>query len=440
MRKSLFFVASFLSSFGDALLVCAIPYGLGAEKSDIRFAVIMWLFPSISIFAATLLSPLIKKREDSARTDYSFILISVALIELIFAYLLRDKALSTENVLYLSSLFVILYAFVKEGIPRIFYNISLFKYFFSEDDFTKAVGKKSFLDIVALTFGGFLASYFISTGSWRIAFLLDALTFLILGLTVFFAGKDTIKATEIKDNEFSTTTNTQILRLQNHINPFVLIPMAVGLLFGVSGLIGNYLPLIANEAGIATASTSIIILIFCRLPGMIGGFKLSPIVNKIGADRIMLAIPIFSIATVTSFLVFPNLVTLMLCFAVSGITIGLFNPADLVLRNRLSKDFLVPLNTFATQILSFSQFFGCIVAMLIFTFVQKNLQERLLIFSLLVLLPFGSIVVYFLSNRVFYNLTTAKKQNSATLIPWQPLIVLIIMIFSVFSLGVFIFK
>ena len=130
----------------------------------------------------------------------------------------------------------------------------------------------------------------------------------------------------------------------------------------------------------------------------------------------------------------------MLCFAVSGITIGLFNPADLVLRNRLSKDFLVPLNTFATQILSFSQFFGCIVAMLIFTFVQKNLQERLLIFSLLVLLPFGSIVVYFLSNRVFYNLTTAKKQNSATLIPWQPLIVLIIMIFSVFSLGVFIFK
>lgn len=176
----------------------------------------MWLFPSLSIFAATLLSPLIKKREDSARTDYSFILISVALIELIFAYLLRDKALSTENVLYLSSLFVILYAFVKEGIPRIFYNISLFKYFFSEGDFTKAVGRKSFLDIVALTF-------------------------LILGLTVFFAGKDTIKATEIKDNEFSTTTNTQTLRLQNHINPFVLIPMAVGLLFGVSGLIGNYL-------------------------------------------------------------------------------------------------------------------------------------------------------------------------------------------------------
>lgn len=431
-RSSIFLFASFLSAFGDALLVCSVPYGLGAERADVRFAVIMWLFPAIAIFAAALFSPLVKKRESTARRDFGTILLVVAAIEIAFAFLLSDRSASSQRVLFLSSMFVILYAFTKEGIPRIFYNVAVYRFFFSENDFSKAAGLKASLDIAAFALGGFTAAYLISGGNWRLAFAVDAATFLVLGLTLLFAGRD-----NPHESKAQRVTSAEVQSTFPHSSwgHALIVPAAVAVLYGVAGIAGNYVPLVADQYGITSASMGIALLILFRLPGMVVGLKIQPIVQKIGAARIVFWVPFLSAGCISLFLAFPNQWSLGLSFVVSGIVIGLYNPADIMLRNSLPSEQMFELNAFATSAMALSQFVGCMVAMVAFSGIGK-IEPRLVVLAaipLFIALVFTS--THFIARRVLLGVNKPSSKANGLLVP---LFILALMIASATAIGRFV--
>jgi hypothetical protein len=429
-RSSAFLMASFLSAFGDALLVCAVPYGLGAERDDVRFAVIMWLFPAVAIYTASLFARFVKKRVNSARLDYGLILLTVAAIELMFAWLLADKGLTSNQLLLFSSAFVVLYAFTKEGIPRIFYNVSVYKYFFSEADYAKAAGLKSSLDILAYALGGLTAAYLISNSTWRLAFAIDAATFIGLGLVLIFFGRQESSDEGKLDISVScVSTSTPMNRgLAQALGPFLVIPSAVAILYGISGVGGNYTPLIAERFGISSAALGVALLILCRLPGMLVGLKIQPIISKLGPSRIVSGVPILSMSAVFLFFLWPSKLTLVLSFVMSGIVIGLFNPADMVLRNSLPRDSLFQLNSYATKVLAISQFAGCMLAMVAFSGFF-SVEPRLIIATLV---PVLGLIFYFLPKiivRILYSKQDGfSSGHRLTFLPSIPLALMVCLI------------
>src|SRR2546423_629907 len=84
-RQLAFLLSSFVSAVGDSLLVLAVPAGLGLETNDLRSAVLMWLIPAVAIFISTFMYKIVEKRKGSTRIDYGFLILAVALLELLIA-------------------------------------------------------------------------------------------------------------------------------------------------------------------------------------------------------------------------------------------------------------------------------------------------------------------------------------------------------------------
>ena len=81
-----FLFTSCVSAFGDALLYLALPVGLGLTTGKVEDAITLFLIPAIFMFASSYVSERFV-RPKRLNLDYGYVLISLALIELIISVL-----------------------------------------------------------------------------------------------------------------------------------------------------------------------------------------------------------------------------------------------------------------------------------------------------------------------------------------------------------------
>jgi hypothetical protein len=188
-KQIAFFVSSFTSSVGDSLLYFALPIGLGIERNSVKSSIILFFVPSIFMIISSFLAKKVSKRLNTARKDYSIILGFVALLEIGIAV----AAINTESdpvKLALMVVFVSIYAFAKEGLPKLFYSVAMYRHFFNTEEYAKVVGFDRALSIAAWFVGTLVSGALLHFGKWEMALLFDGGTFFVLAGTLFFIGKD----------------------------------------------------------------------------------------------------------------------------------------------------------------------------------------------------------------------------------------------------------
>lgn len=362
-RTTIFLIASFLSAIGDTIMVFAVPAGLGLETKDIRSAVLLWLVPAVAMFLSSYLKQTMHSRKHSARSDYGKLLVTLAIVEVIVAVLawyLRTPI----HTLILISIFIFLYALVKEGIPRLFYFISVYRFFIKPGDFAKIAGINSGLNIAASFIGAGLAGFLILKGDWRVALIFDAFTFVIFGLAVLVIGKDEeleesglqVIHASAKDDQ-STPANNRGLR---HI--LIVVP----LLYATNALVWNYLPLLSQQYAIVSASTAILLMSIFRIPGMIGSFFIDRILGLISKERLISFLPGIFVIACLLFTSIPSIFSLIFLITIQGILAGIYWPVDMSIRNQIPASMMINYNAKVLRRLAGFQFISCCVALIIF--------------------------------------------------------------------------
>jgi hypothetical protein len=374
-RSILFLSASFFSSVGDTLLLFAVPAGLSIETGDIRNAVLMWLIPAVAVFFSSFLTKKIENREHSARSDYAKLILIVAVIELCIAALCSVEQLKPHTIL-LISLFIFGYAFIKEGIPRLFYNISQYRYFVDPSEYTKVAGINHGLSIVAGIVGAALSAGLVMHGYWRVAIVFDAITFLVFGLTILFFGIDPkFSQTHINNN------TAEIPELKHHSLNVILL--SVTLLPIANSLVANYIPILSEKLSIVSTSLGIILVGALRLPGALAGLYISNIHKTIDTDKIIFWLPILNILLCIILVTLPSLTALLILTLCQGLISGLYWPTDFAIRNCLPHNQLVKFNTLALRRLAVYQFLACICAVIIFK--NETLAKGSIILAMILL-------------------------------------------------------
>lgn len=356
-RLKAFLAASFASTVGDTLLVFAVPIGLGLETGDLRSSVLMWLIPAIAVYFSSFLHSQVSKSAENARRNYAVLLIAVALLELIVAALVIDGRFNSYRTL-LISIFIFGYAFIKEGVPRLLYVVSVYSYFVDAKDYAKAAGLNHGLNIAATLAGTLLASILISSGTWRWALAIDAATFLVLASALLMAGKDP----KVNQSEANTDLPQSIPKLP--IFNYILITVTA--LPIANSLVWNYLPLFGERYSIVSASQGLYLIALLRLPGMVAGFNLTGMIKKLGSTRLILGIPAANIIASLAFVIFPSLASYCLLIIVQGFVSGVYWPTDYTKRSELPHVRLVPFNKHALRRIAVFQALACVAAIIIF--------------------------------------------------------------------------
>lgn len=154
----IFLFLHFISSFGDSLLYFALPLGLGIATQDIRSTILMFFIPGLAIRASVFFATYVKKRVDTAASDYGFLLVGLGLVELLTGYLFLG--LETKSYMILSSvIFVFIYALLKEGIPRLLFAVNIYSYFVAPSEYQKALSYGHMIRIIATFLGGLTAGF-----------------------------------------------------------------------------------------------------------------------------------------------------------------------------------------------------------------------------------------------------------------------------------------
>ena len=340
-------------------MLFAVPSGLGLETGDIRASVCMWLIPAVAMFCSSFLSNHIKARKDSSRKDFATLLLGIAAIEIVIAGLATQFTSKTESIVLITS-FVFFYALAKEGVPRILYQVAVYRYFVEKDEYSQIAGKNQALSILASFFGTALAGWLVSSGNWRYSLVFDALTFVLLGLAILILGKDV-----------APETNAEVERIQRDIRPNIphslkFVLAAVPLLFGINALVWNYVPLLSNEFGVMDAAASITLISILRLPGMVSGFLLGKINRLVPPEALVLALPVGFLMSSMLFALLPSTATLCLLVLMQGFIAGVYWPSDFTLRSRLSHHSLIDFNTSVLRRLASFQFVACLMALAIY--------------------------------------------------------------------------
>jgi hypothetical protein len=343
------------------MLVVAVPIGLGVELQDIRMSVFMWMIPALAMFLTSFLHKKIASRAASARKDYAFLLLGIGAIELLFACASLRFQSSFATVLLVCS-FVFLYAFLREGIPRLLYMVSIYRYFAEPSDYSKISGKVASLSVLASLIGMGAGAYLVTTGSWRYALIFDSLTFCALAVTILFSGRDfevteSISKPQIVDSDSAEMPNQFVFRF---------IGWAVPTIFGVNAVCGNYLALLADHASLLPILNSIALIAAFRLPGMMAGLSLGGLMKKIAPKNIIIACAALLLLPSLVFSAIPSLWSLCLIITGQGLYFGVFVPADLSIRNTLNSDQLIRFNSQILRRLALSQLTGCILAFVIY--------------------------------------------------------------------------
>lgn len=359
-RLIIFLLASFASALGDTLLVFSVPIGLGLETKDLRATVLMWLIPAIAVFCATFLHRHVANQFQNARRNYSIIVLTVAVFEVAVSLLALHPAFN-GHVILLISIFIFGYAFIKEGIPRLLYVVSVYNYFCDPKDYSKIAGLSAGLNILAGLVGALLASVLLYKGSWKVALIIDALTFIGLGLALLFAGRDpqflsdADQASE-KSADASDKSNPQ----------FNWILLAVTIVPIVDCLVVNYIPLLGERYAMFDASVGVAAIALLRLPGMLAGLQFRKVVDTFSLDRIIKILPILYFVSGVLFISSPTAFSFCILLLLQGLMSGVYWPADYSIRNTLGHRKLVAFNTEALRRLVLFQALSCLTALALF--------------------------------------------------------------------------
>lgn len=375
-RSRAFLGASFFSTFGDVLLVTAVPFGVGVETGGIQVTLTFWLVPALAVLAASLLGGYVHRRAHTARADYTRLLFGIAVLEAVTAVLALRFRGPVSTVL-LCTLFVALYAFAKEGIPRLFYTVSVYRYFISSSGYAKLAGRKAGLDIVAALTAALTAAALVDGGTWRYALVVDAATFVVLGATLLVAGRDDVPE-EVPRNEppRADTASLEAPARRALRSGLAAVLVAIPLLHGVNASFINYLPLINEQLGVLSVAASLALLAVLRLPGMVLGLAYDRVQRLVDPTVWVAVLPALYVALALAYLAFPSALAYYAILVVGGLNVGVLAPSDAVLRNHLPHDVLVSYNTLVLRWLGVFQAGACLAVLVILN--TAGLDLRLL--------------------------------------------------------------
>lgn len=357
-RVLLFLIASFLSVLGDTVLLFVLPSGFGLEMGGVPSAVVLWLIPSFSIFLSSYLGTSVAGRASKARLDYAKLLFFLSFLEVLVFVLVwhwRGKWFT----LFAVTLFVFFYSFAKEGIPRLFYLVSIYRYFVSTENYARIAGLNAGFNVLSIFLATLLSSWLVSKGDWRWSFLLDAITFILFGLTLLFFGRDT-KDRVTESNQTNPDLNEGIKKSLKSI--IIVVPF----LCGTSALVWNYLPLLAEKLNVTSTAHALFLMSYLRVPGMLAAFWFEKIQEWLGTELIVWFIPLLYCLLSVFFIITPNQITFVLFILSQGVVVGLYWPADFFVRNHLSPLLLVRFNTQVLRKMGLFQGLGCMMALFLY--------------------------------------------------------------------------
>lgn len=369
----LFLLASFISSLGDYVLLYAVPAGLGLETADIRSAVSMWLIPAVAMYLSSYLSRFVSKRELTSRTDLGRLYLAIGVLEIIFAILVFFCT-SKLQVLITVCFFVFFYAFAKEGIPKLFYMVSIYRYFVSATQYTKLASTNAGLGVLASILGTLFAGGLLATGNWKFGLLVDAITFFIFGTIILFYGSD-IKSQEevtqrIQDSAVSSDTAIALNRV------YLILPV----FFCINAISWNYFPLLVQSLDIASVANSVYFIALLRTPGLILGLRYTTIFKNLRKSSIIAIVGFFYFLSIFAFLISPSKTLFAITILAQGLFSGVYWPTDLATRNQLGSKPQILFNTSVLKSLSSFQFIGCLLALLLFADTNASMAKLPIIF------------------------------------------------------------
>lgn len=384
-----FLVVSFLSSFGDTLLVLALPMGIGQETGNISVALIAWFVPSIAMVISSYFSRAIKNRRESERIDYGMLLLAIAVCEVGFGIgvFMTD---SYELTILLIIGFVFLYALAKEGISRLIYNVSIYKFFCSDQHYANLSGKKAGLDIAAGLLGVVGAAYLVGTGDWRLALIIDAATFVFLATLIIFVGRDSQSEDTNEPNceqGLETITEAQVAHAK-------WIAIGFPVLHAVNALYAYFQPLIVEKADIMPAEQSLLFLALMRLPSMVGGLYFNRLIAHIAVHRIVVICPMIYITASVLFVMIPSTGTMLLTMFAGGLNIAIYMPAFVNILNDLPRNETIEVNKIVLRSIGYFQGSACLVSMYLYSSGELpsfSVVGAMVIYLMLGVLPAGAV-------------------------------------------------
>lgn len=387
MKKYIFLFASFISALGDAILLFSLPFGVSKEFQNLKLAPLFWLIPAVALFVSVYFRKWVHVRENSARLDYSLLLLIVGLLEVVIAITCFFTKTSQTS-LILALIFVFFYAFIKEGISRLFYNVAIYRFFCTPEEYTHFTGLKGALDVIAAISGIILATFFFERGHWRYSMLLDALTFIVLTLCIYFVGKDAKdlgwSQSILKDDQPTSSPHN----LWNS-RAIIWILFSVPILHAVNSLFVNYLPLINEKKEILTVSGSLLWLAILRFPGLLLGLNYKRLSTQYNHLYPIIFYTCFHIAVSISYIIAPSYFASCLLMASSGLSAGLFSPAYMNILNQISHRDLVNFNSYVTRSTAVFQFTSCTVSILLIDHSLLTPATFLVVLSVFIALAYG---------------------------------------------------
>ena len=342
-------------------MLFSIPTGLGLATGDIRMMVLMFLIPGVAIYLASFLRKKVSARQSKARTDYASLLLLIGIVEIIVAA--AALMLDSSYIIPICAIFVAIYAFSKEGIPRLLYSIDIYRYFADKEDRQKLVGLDQGAKVLAYFLGSLTAAVLIGEGSWQYGLLIDALTFVIFGATLFLGKDPDAEPTSTGESppaEYGKELQTRL----SHIA--IIIP----LVSFITCLYAPYLSLISSNNELLSASTAVFVIGLINTPIMLFSIYWNRGGSPSRHQYLLYLLPFLYMLSGIMFLGFINTYTLIFAMVGGAIYSGLFFPADYHYRSQLKGYDLIRFNTSVTRRFSLMQVISCSIAFLLFTYAE----------------------------------------------------------------------
>jgi hypothetical protein len=366
-RSYLFLLVSFLSAFGDSVMLFTVPNGIGLDFSDVRPAVFMWLIPAVAMYLSSFTGKIFQARQKSERVDFGGVFLIIALIETITSIIIINST-NSLFILICSFVFVFFYAFIKEGIPKLFYDVQVYRYFCNDENYSQFVGKVFATQIIAYILSGICSFFLLKGFSWKYALMIDAITFVIYGLTIIFIGKNYKKENKTLKIDFDQKTEKEYqLKEILKKSDFFKIALAVPLIFGLNALSWNYLPIIADLYDVSTIPFSVLLLATLRIPGIVVASYHHKLSNLFNTSKMMIYAAGIFFSLNFIFHLFPSTYLLYFVFFSQSFLISFYWPTDTLIRSRLSRDELFNFNIYVLRKLSVFQFLACIYTLVAYT-------------------------------------------------------------------------
>ena len=392
VHQLVYLLINSLSSAGDKLLLYALPVGIGLESKDVRSTILMFLIPGIAMRVSAFFSGRIKARVGRSIEDYSKLIVLLAFFEIILAVLLINASSAEQKILFCSA-FVFLYAFAKEGISRIFFNVNIYKEVFGNLQYEKIISIDQILQIIFSFFGIMLASYMITKDMWALSLAIDAITFIIFGVGLYIIKKNVNKKniknnTHEKKNIYKSNSN---LNRELKLLPYILA--VIPFTSFVSCLFMPYLSVLVDKYSLMPASKGILIIgiVYTIVAFLnLGFFRYNSFRIK---KFVLILIPMFFLIVSLLFNYHPTMLSCFLVILFSSLYVSTFMTVDYSIRNNLPRSELIDFNTKALQRMSNAQIVSCGLALIIYSSINSRL-----------------IIMYVLSVCVlFYTIFTFKK-------------------------------